>query len=109
MAATQQPEPSPIQTVRLFESGHEGMGDSLAVAEHRYNRIHGSIDARWPGQVRMGQQVVKVATNTLDRTPVYAFEWVDTDTVSPAIFYLVGAEYYKLQYGAVGEVGPTFS
>ncbi|KKN82261.1 hypothetical protein LCGC14_0310740 [marine sediment metagenome] len=91
---------SPITEVTLFESSHMGFGDATEVKEHRYHRIHGSIDPRWVGQVRMGLQVRSIATTNLPHTPIFALEWTDTDTISPAIFYIAGAQYHKILFGA---------
>lgn len=112
--------PSKEITVELFKSLHEGFGDADDIRENkrvadyntilntplRYNRVHGSIDARWPGQIRMGMQVTKIATVTHDLTPVFGVEWIDVvNNLYPAVYYLVGKKIMKIRFGTVTEVG----
>jgi len=112
IADTDEPK---VVTVKLFQSFHEGFGDADQItgdagqappinAPQRYNRGHGSIDPRWPGQIRMGMSVKRTAVDH-DLTPVFAQEWTDTNGVYPAIFYLVGQKIMKIRFGAVTEVG----
>jgi hypothetical protein len=104
-------------TVKLFSSFHEGFGDADVIrqmseqataainAPSRYNRIHGSLDARWPGQFRHGLVMTKIATTSHDTRPVFAAEWADTNGIYPVIFYLVGRKLMKIRFGVVTEVG----
>ena len=108
-----------ITTLKLFKSLHEGFGDaddvrytrsveqntSVRGTPLRYNRTHGAIDARWPGQLRFGMKVEKVASPAHDLNPVYAIPWTDTNGIDPAIFYLVGQKIMKVKFGAVTEIG----
>lgn len=105
-----------VVTVKLFESFHQGFGDSVNVrsgraegqpsinGQSRYNRVYGSLDARWPGEFRMGQKVTKTATNH-DVPPVFAAQWTDTTGIYPAIYYLVGVKIMRIRFGAVTEIG----
>lgn len=113
VAQSDKPE---VITVKLFDSFHQGFGDSHNVrsgrnegqpkvaAPARYNRVHGSLDARWPGEFRMGHKLFKTATNH-DLTPVFATQWTDTGGINPAIYYLVGTKIMMVRFGAVTEVG----
>lgn len=108
-----------ITTVKLFKSFHDGYGDaddvhytkssdastSIRGTSIRYNRIHGSVDARWPGQLKFGLKVEKVASPAHDLNPVFAISWTDTNGIDPAIFYLVGKKIMKVKFGATTEVG----
>lgn len=106
-----------LKTIKLFSSLHEGFGDADAIrqvadrataainAPARYNRVHGSVDARWPGQFRHGLALTKIATTNHDARPVFAAEWADTNNVYPAIFYLVGRKLMKISFGVVTEIG----
>ncbi len=99
--------------VKLFRSWHNGFGDadevhfnhrmeayaSTEAVTTRYNRVHGSVDARRPGQVRMGMQVKRMAQTNHDLTPVFGIEWTDTNGIYPAIFYLVGTAVKKVMFG----------
>lgn len=102
-------------TVKLFSSFHEGFGDADQITgdagqappintPQRYNRGHGSIDPRWPGQIRHGLGIKRTAVNH-DLTPVFAQEWTDTNGIYPAIFYLVGQKIMKIRFGTPTEVG----
>lgn len=102
-----------IITLKLFSSFHEGAGYGDATPLDRidptqgsvhYNRSHGSIDARMPGQIQAGQRIVKVAATNHDLNPVFAIEWTDTNGIYPAIFYIVGKKLMKVRFGAVSEV-----
>lgn len=95
-------EEGPIQTIKLFESAHMGFGDAQEVGNFRYNRIHGSIDARWPGQVRAGLQVRSVANSNWDRVPVAAIPWRDAASPSqPQIYIIVQDELWGLRFGTL--------
>ena len=76
-------------SVRIFESAHQGMGDATLVQEHKYNRIHGSIDARWPGELRMGMQVTAADSGGvypfMNSPPVFATAWEDSSGV-PVVY-----------------------
>ncbi|KKN02709.1 hypothetical protein LCGC14_1114940 [marine sediment metagenome] len=91
-----------IQTIKLFESAHLGFGDAQEVANFRYNRVHGSIDARWPGQVRAGLQIRSIANANWDRVPVFAHQWQDTASVPNVMIYIVVQdELWGLRFGAL--------
>ena len=90
--------------VSLFESGHLGAGDSRKIRDFRYHRVHGSVDMRWPGQMRLGLALQVVNTVNHDLTPVFAAEWIIPGN-SPAVYYLVGRQIRRLQGGTAGEVG----
>lgn len=95
-----------IVKVTLFESGHRGYGDSQRVKNFRYNRVHGSIDPRWPGQLRMGRGITKVVATNHDYVPVFAVQWTSADdTTTPKIYYLVGQKIRRIQNGADAEIG----
>jgi hypothetical protein len=98
-------EPREIQTIPIFESAHMGMGDAYFVQNYRYNRTFGSMDPRWPGQLRMGRAIQSIANGAWDFAPIYAVEWTDTDNIQPVIYIIVGVEMFKLQYGALTEIG----
>lgn len=105
-----------VVTAKLFESFHKGFGDSHNVrsskndaqstinAPARYNRTHGSLDARWPGEFRMGAQVTKIAA-THDLTPIFGIQWTDDGGVYPAIYYLVGLKIMRIRFGTLSEIG----
>lgn len=114
------PSKATIVTAKLFKSLHAGYGDSFDVRNTkrmeeytsdenttlRYNRVHGSMDARWPGEFRMGQQLQKLASSVAhDLTPVFAIPWTDSVGVFPAIIYLVGKKIMMIRFGVVSEVG----
>lgn len=105
--------PREIVTLKLFSSFHEGAGygddtpldrPNPKVGSVHYNRVHGSIDARMPGQIQVGQRLVKLAATNHDLNPVFAIEWTDTNGIYPAIFYIVGKTVQKIRFGAVSEV-----
>lgn len=98
-------KPLDIRTIPIFESAHMGMGDAYFVRNYRYNRTFGSMDPRWPGQLRMGRAIQSIASGNWGITPVYAVEWTDTDNIQPVIYIVVGVEMFKLQYGALTEIG----
>lgn len=114
---TSKPE---IITRKIFRSFHTGFGDAddidytkrmdeyRAIQEvtSRYNRVHGSLDARWPGQLRAGLEIRKLSTQSHDLVPVYAVSWVDVvNNIYPATYYLVGKKIMKIRFGTVSEVG----
>ena len=80
----------------LFESAHEGFGDAIKVRDNRYHRIHGSIDARTPGQIKRGMSVTResltvppavgIATG-LAYPPSFVVEWTFNGL---PIVYIVG-------------------
>lgn len=104
---------APEIVAKIFRSWHSGCGDSdesrfnhrmemyasIDAVTTRYNRTHGSVDARRPGQIHMGMQVKKIALN-MDYTPIFATEWTDTNGIDPAIFYVAGKKLGKLKFGA---------
>jgi len=104
------PEPEEQTRVRvpLFRSAHNGYGDSIEVQDFRYNRIHGSVDARWPGQIRAGLRVEKKAT-TWDRVPVFATEWTDSNGINPMIYIIVDDEVWGLRFGSLIEAEESAS
>jgi hypothetical protein len=92
-------------TVKLFESTHLGYGDAQKVRDFRYNRIHGSIDARWPNQIRAGLQVQPLDANW-DRVPVFAREWTTVDGGNhPMIYIIVQDEIWGLRFGTLTQNG----
>lgn len=124
-AASQiQPEQPQIVTVKLFKSFHAGFGESEDISDTkrseayraivdtpvRYQRVHGSIDVRWPGQIRAGLEVRKLATVSHDLRPVFAIEWVDVvNNVYPATYYIVGKKIQKIRFGTVSTVTSSLS
>lgn len=98
-------EPRQIQTIPIFESAHMGFGDAYFVQNYRYNRTFGSMDPRWPGQIRMGRAIQSIANPDWDYQPIYAIEWRDTDNIQALIYIIVGKALWDLQYGALTEVG----
>lgn len=111
--------PPQIVTIKLFKSWHAGYGESEDISDTkrvegyraiietpvRYSRAHGSIDARWPGQIRAGLQVKKVSTQSHDLRPVFGVEWVDTsNNIYPAIYYIVGKKIMMIRFGVVTTV-----
>jgi hypothetical protein len=90
-----------IKTVKLFESAHGGYGDAQEVGNFRYNRVHGSIDARWPGQVRAGLEIQSIANANWDRIPVFAVEWTDAQGTNPQVYILVQDEVWALRFGSL--------
>lgn len=109
----------PEVKVKLFRSWHNGAGDadeihfnhrmeeyaSVESVTTRYNRVHGSVDARRPGQIRMGMYAKRMAQTNHDLTPVFAAEWADTNNIYPLVYYLVGRKIMKIEFGAVTEIG----
>ncbi len=99
--------------IKLFQSFHEGSGfadetpmdrlDPTKGSSH-FNRVHGSIDARWPGQLQVGQRVSKIAATNHDLNPVFAIEWTNTNGIHPAIFYIVGKTVQMIEFGDVAEI-----
>ncbi len=119
-AQTDPVAPDKEVTIKLFRSWHNGFGDSDEVhfnhrmetymptesVTTRYNRTHGSIDARRVGQIRMGMQVKRMSQTNHDLTPLFAVEWVDVlNNIYPAIYYLVGKKIMKIRFGVTTEVG----
>ena len=101
-----------LVSIKLFESFHEGSGYADATPMDRidptkgsahFNRVHGSIDARWPGQLQTGQRVAKIATTNHDLNPVFAIEWTGFNDVHPAIYYIVGKTVQEILFGVVSE------
>ena len=90
--------------VSLFESGHLGAGDSRKIRDFRYHRIHGSVDLRWPGQMRLGLAVETIATPQHDLTPVFATEWTPSGS-TPTVYYLVGKTVQRIRNGSVIAIG----
>ncbi|KKL11154.1 hypothetical protein LCGC14_2548650, partial [marine sediment metagenome] len=91
-------------SVRIFESAHQGMGDATLVQEHKYNRIHGSIDARWPGELRMGMQIREGTGGGtypfLNSPPVFATAWEDSNGL-PVVYAIHDDTLIKFTTGKV--------
>lgn len=92
--------------IPLFESGHEGYGDSvLATKPHRYHRTLRGFDLRTPGKMKFGDYITRVShAITLGQSPVWAGEWQDSNGL-PIVYYLEGNHVMSLQGGVSAEVG----
>lgn len=95
--------------IPLLVSPESGFGYERQVGDSKgYNRTFGSIDARWPEQVKLGLYRKVFGSGSHDLTPVYATEWTATDGVDPIIYYFVGAKLMSLANGSVTEIGSNF-
>jgi hypothetical protein len=82
MAERSQPYLLPV-----FRSAHEGFGDARRVArKFSYNRCAGSVDPRWPGELRAGIARAAAAPSPGAGRPIGAVEW-ETDLGRPLILY----------------------
>lgn len=99
------PEDASVVTVKLFESNHLGMGDALSVRDFKYNRVHGSVDNRSPGQMRMGLGIEELVSANFDFTPRFATEWFDSDGTTNVVYIIEGDSIWQLKYGALIEIG----
>lgn len=94
--------------IPLFESGHEGYGDSiLATKPHKYHRVLRGFDLRTPGKMKFGDFITRIAHGvTIQQAPVWAGEWISATSAGiPVIYYLSGKKVMKLQGGVSSEVG----
>jgi hypothetical protein len=56
--------------------------------------------------MRFGDFITRIAApTTLDRAPSYATEWVDSDQVTPCIYYIAGREIIQIKNGAQVRIG----
>ena len=94
--------------VPLFESGHEGYGDSiLATKPHRYHRTLRGFDLRTPGKMKFGDFITRISHGvTIQQAPIWAGEWISATSAGvPRIYYLSGKKVMKLEGGVSAEVG----
>jgi len=96
--------PSKQVVIPLFISSHKGYGDEVKTQEYRYHRVHGSLDARWPGQIKMGLRIRELVANNHDAAPIFATEWEDSSG-NPIVYYVVDNEIRSLQNGANAQAG----
>jgi hypothetical protein len=117
--------PSPaVISIPLFRSFHLGFGDSREIrlvtdpqaarsyaqsspsvsVQARYHRAHGSVDTRWPGELRPGMAIRKFAAPNHDSPPVFSVRWTDSNGVFPAIYYLVDNKIMKFMFTSLSTV-----
>ncbi|HZP56218.1 MAG TPA: hypothetical protein VFC53_01530 [Dehalococcoidia bacterium] len=92
--------------VDIFVSGHEGYGDSRrGVRQYAYNRVHGALHLRTPGELATAPPVVQApaAFNTPTPCP-FAVEWEDT-TPNPILLFGIA----DLVYTSLGNSFSTVS
>jgi len=103
MATDRQDERQLIVTP-LIESAHNGFGAAEKIDEFKYNRVYGSIDARWPGQIRAGFpfQETEITTGTGFEVPVFAATWENSSGVEFLLY--LGRSSVRRLVGTGGDV-----
>lgn len=100
------------KTVKLFESAHGGYGDSRQVKANKYHRISaGTIDARFPGELALGQAggTLALTLSSPNTDTVFVTEWTDTDGVTPVIYAVAGTAIMGLKISSTVTYAPSLS
>lgn len=89
--------------VPLFQSAHEGYGDSRRLSrQYSYHRNARGWDPRWPGELRIRENITAVAldASSFKEPPISAIEWEDSSGY-PLIIVTGDAKTLKYQNGSI--------